>query len=78
MVNLGENGRLVIPARFRRALGIEAGDQLVVTLDAGQLRITTREHAVSRAQELVRQRVGGDTSLVDELIEERRAEARAD
>ena len=78
MVSLGDNGRLVIPAPFRRALGIEPGDELVLTLDDGQLRITTRERAIALAQETVRQRVGGDASLVDELIEERRAEARSE
>ncbi len=77
MVSLGNNGRLVIPAPFRRALGIEPGDELVLTLDAGQLRITTREHAISRAQETVRRQVRGSASLVDELIEERGAEARS-
>ena len=76
MVSLGQNGRLVIPAPFRRALGIEAGDELVLSLDEGQLRISTREQAIARAQEGVRQRVRGDVSLVDELIKERRVEAR--
>jgi len=78
MVSLGKSGRLVIPAPFRRALGIEAGDELVLTLDEGQLHITTREQAVSRAQEAVRQRVRFGASLVDELFEERRAEARSE
>ncbi len=77
MVNLGKNGRLVIPAPFRRALGIDSGDELLLTLEGGQLRITTREHAVARAQEAVRGRVRDGASLADELIEERRAEARA-
>lgn len=78
MVSLGQNGRLVIPAPFRRALGIEAGDELVLSLDEGQLRISTREQAIARAQEGVRQRVRGDVSLVDELIKERRVEARTE
>ena len=114
MVSLGQNGRLVIPAPFRRALRefivslfldqfltigpeglihresglhllpcphpheplLEAGDELVLSLDEGQLRISTREQAIARAQEGVRQRVRGDVSLVDELIKERRVEAR--
>lgn len=75
MVSLGKNGRMVIPAPFRRALGIEAGDELVVTLDDGELRIATRDHAVTRAQDVVRRHVAAGTSLVDELIEERRSEA---
>ena len=75
MVNLGKNGRLVIPAPFRRALEIEPGDELVLTLEDRELRITTRQHAVERAQEAVRRRVRGQTSLVEELIADRRAEA---
>ena len=78
MVSLGNNGRFVIPAPFRKALGIEPGDELVLTLDDGQLRLTTREHAISRAQETIGRRVAGGASLVDELIDERRAEARAE
>ncbi|MGD8330570.1 MAG: AbrB/MazE/SpoVT family DNA-binding domain-containing protein [Acidobacteriota bacterium] len=75
MVSLGKNGRLVVPAPFRHSLGIKAGDELVVTLADGELRITTREHAVARAQQAVRRRVDRDASLAAELIEERRAEA---
>jgi AbrB family looped-hinge helix DNA binding protein len=77
MVSLGNNGRLVIPAPFRRALGIEEGDELVVTLVEGELRITTRDRAVARAQEAVRRRLGEGAALADELIAERRAEAKS-
>ncbi len=75
MVNLGEGGRLVIPAPLRRALEIEPGDALVLTLGDGELRITTRRQAIVRAQETVRQYTQSARSLVDELIEERGAEA---
>ena len=74
MVNLGEGGRLVIPAPLRRALEIEPGDALVLTLGDRELRITTRRQAIVHAQETVRQYTK-DASLVDELIEERRSEA---
>lgn len=75
MVSLGQNGRLVIPAPFRRELGIEPGDDLVLTVGDGELHITTRKHAIARAQAVVRAHTGADQSLVDELCEERRAEA---
>jgi len=75
VASLGKNGRLVIPAPFRRALGIVAGDELVVTLGEGELRITTRAHAVARAQQAVRKRVRQGVGLAAELIDERRAEA---
>lgn len=75
MVSLGKNGRIVIPAPLRRALGIQPGDELVLTAGEGELRITTRTHAIARAQEIVRAHAGLAGSLVDELIEERRSEA---
>lgn len=78
MVDLGEGGRLVIPAPFRRALEIEPGDALVLTLADGELRITTRRQAIARAQATVRAYTHDAGSLVDELIEERGAEVAAD
>ena len=69
------HGRVVIPAEYRRALGLRAGDAVVVQLDDGALRILTRAQAIKRAQEIVARYVSPDRSLVDELIAERRAEA---
>ena len=74
-VKLDKNGRLVLPIQFRRALGFEPGDELILSLDQGELRIFTRGEAVKRAQELVRRYIPSDRSLVDELIQERRAES---
>ena len=78
MARLGQNGRLVIPAPIRDALALEAGDELVVTLVDGELRIATPDRAIARAQETVRRYTDDDASLVDELIDERRAEARSE
>lgn len=78
MVNLGKGGRLVIPAPLRRALDIEPGDELVLTLADGELRITTRGRAIARAQERVRRYTHGEGSLVDDLLDARRAEAAGD
>ena len=41
-----------------------------------ELRIDTFKHNIERAQRLVRKHVKPGTSLVDELIEERRQAAR--
>ncbi len=72
---LGEAGRLVIPAEFRRALGLEAGDEVLVVLDGDELRVLTARQAVRRAQALVGRYVDPATSLADELIAERRTAA---
>lgn len=68
------HGRVVIPAEYRRALGLREGDEVMLQLDDGALRIFTRSEAIRRAQELVTKRTQGERSLVDELITERRAE----
>jgi len=71
-LRVNENGRVVIPASFRKALGINIGDEVVLQIDDDELRITTVKRRLQRAQRLVRKHVKAGTSLVDELIAERR------
>lgn len=73
---INENGRVVIPASFRKALGINAGDEVVLRLEDEELRITTLARRLERARRLIRKHVKSGTSLVDELIAERREAAR--
>jgi AbrB family looped-hinge helix DNA binding protein len=75
---LNENGRIVIPAGFRKRLGISAGDQLVLWIADDELRIASLKRHVLRAQRLVRRHVKAGVSLVDELIAERREAARSE
>ena len=72
--HLGKNGRVVIPAQFRKALGVSEGDTLMMTLDDGMIRILTPRKAIERVQKSVRRYVPEGRSLADELIQERRAE----
>jgi AbrB family looped-hinge helix DNA binding protein len=72
---IGQNGRLVIPADYRRTLGIKTGDEVVLLLRDGELRVLTRAAAIKAAQALVRGHVPKNRRLSDELIRERRAEA---
>jgi len=73
---VNENGRVVIPAALRKALGINIGDQVVLRVEDDELRISTLQRRIERAQRLVRQHVKPGTSLVDELIAERREAAK--
>lgn len=68
-------GRVVIPAGIRHALGVEPGDAVTVRLVDGEIRITTRRAALARARGVVTAATRGRRSLAGELIEERRAEA---
>ncbi len=72
---LGEGGRLVIPAEYRKALGLKPGDKVILVLEEGELKVITLRQAVERAQALVRQYIPEGRSLSQELIRERREEA---
>ncbi len=73
---LNENGRLVIPASFRKALGMDPGDEVILHLEEDGLRITTLRHRIARAQRNARKYVPRGVSLADELISERREAAK--
>jgi AbrB family looped-hinge helix DNA binding protein len=73
---INENGRVVIPASFRKALDIKAGDELVLRIENDELRITTLKHRLGKARRRIRQYVRPGRSLVDELIADRREAAR--
>jgi len=77
-LRVNENGRVVIPAEFRKALGISAGDEVIVRLEDDELKITTVKGRIARAQRLVRQYIKPGRSLADELIAERKREARGE
>ncbi|WP_420461574.1 AbrB/MazE/SpoVT family DNA-binding domain-containing protein [Candidatus Palauibacter sp.] len=74
-VTIDEAGRLVVPARFRRALDIRGRQQLVVGLEGDTIRLRTPGAALARLQAIARQKRQGSGSVVDEFILERRAEA---
>ena len=71
-LRVNENGRVVILASFRKALGINVGDEIALRLEDDELRITTLKRRLERPQRLVPKQVKPGTSLVDELIRERR------
>ncbi|HEU4967774.1 AbrB/MazE/SpoVT family DNA-binding domain-containing protein [Sphingomonas sp.] len=70
-----DGGRLVLPAEIRRAMKLEKGDSVVLELDGDELRVRTMEAVVRRIQEKLRP-YKTDKSIVEELIEERRREAK--
>ena len=72
---IDRGGRVVIPAEFRRALGVKDGEEVVLRFEDGEIRLITLSQAIRRAQELVRSHVSEGRSLSDELIAERRTEA---
>ncbi len=74
-LKINQNGRVVIPAAVRKALGVDIGDELIGQFTDDELRITTRKRRIERAQRHVPKYVKPGVSLVDELIADRRREA---
>ena len=72
---ISEGGRLVIPAAYRKALGLKPGDEVVLVLEEGEIRVVGTRQAVARAQALVRRYIPKSRPLSQELIQERREES---
>jgi len=70
-VQLGAQGRLVIPASFRKALGFESGDTLIARLDEDRLVLEKAETIKQRLKARFAT-VPKDVSLAGELLAERR------
>jgi len=77
-LTVGPDGRLVIPAAMRVELGIAGAGTVIARVIDGELRLMPLALAVRRAQDAVRQFAPPGVSLADELIVERRAEAKRD
>ena len=73
-IRLGAQGRLVVPASIRKALGFRPGETLVARIEDGHLVIEKPEAVERRLHDHFRKFEG--RSLAEELIAERREEVR--
>jgi len=75
-LRIGENGRVVIPASVRKALGVGVGDEIILQQQDGDFRITTQQQRIARARRRIRQYIKPGTPLVAEFLAERREAAK--
>lgn len=78
---MAQGGRIVVPARVRKALGFHDGDKLEYSIKNGAFMLTTRKQRMQEVVDKFHKRFPPDPkrSLSDELIADRRAEqARED
>ncbi|MGD1061993.1 MAG: AbrB/MazE/SpoVT family DNA-binding domain-containing protein [Terracidiphilus sp.] len=73
---IGEKGRIVIPAAMREALGMDVGDSVVLRIEDDELRISTLRSRIRRVQERARKIIPPGVSLSEELSAERREAAK--
>ncbi|MDB9526982.1 AbrB/MazE/SpoVT family DNA-binding domain-containing protein [Oscillatoria sp. CS-180] len=79
IVALGPNGRLLLPLAIRKSLNLSNGDRFVLAADPElkHLSLQKLDKQIMAAEGLYRN-YASDTSVVDELITERRSEAAAE
>jgi bifunctional DNA-binding transcriptional regulator/antitoxin component of YhaV-PrlF toxin-antitoxin module len=70
------DGRIAIPPDFLHALGLNENDAVILTVEEDAIRLMSLPASIRRAQAYVRQFVPAGVSLVDELLAERREEAK--
>ena len=74
---LGQQGRIVIPADVRSALGLAPGDRLHLHVAGQRLVLARQQDAVAELRRLA-SAVPEKRSLVDELLAERRLAAASE
>ncbi len=73
-VTVGPKGQAVIPVEYRRALGIQSGDELIATLEGDHVVLVTRQALAKRLRGILK--TDDSKDLTSELLENRRLEAK--
>jgi AbrB family looped-hinge helix DNA binding protein len=74
-IKVSPSGRLSIPAKQRKALGLEGGGMVVATVQDGELRIRTVKAVLDDLCALVAPALKASGDTVDQFIADRHAEA---
>jgi AbrB family looped-hinge helix DNA binding protein len=75
-VKIGEGGRIVIPSEYRKELGIDIGDELLLHMENGKMILMTRKRAIAYVQEQMEKYSTGGRVLSEELLADRREDAK--
>ncbi len=75
-VKVSASGRLNLPAEVRRNLGLKGPGHVIITLEHDGVRLNTMKQALERVRDLARPFAPKGRLASEELIAERRAEAR--
>ncbi|MBA2263599.1 MAG: AbrB/MazE/SpoVT family DNA-binding domain-containing protein [Chloroflexi bacterium] len=74
-IKVGPDGRVLVPVSLRRELNLDPGTPLVATVEGTRLILERRDAMIDRAK-MRFAHVRHGSGAVDELIDERRREAR--
>lgn len=71
------NGRMILPASVRKAMGLHGDAKVILTIEDDQVRLSPIGHGVCRAQALYREHAK-QMRTTDNFLSDRKAEAAAD
>jgi AbrB family looped-hinge helix DNA binding protein len=75
-IKVDGSGRILLPAKVRKQLNLRKGSELIAGLEKQQLVLNTRAEALREVQEFFSRRRPAGTLWSDEIIQDRRREAR--
>ena len=78
ILNVTEDGRVIIPAEALAELGVTTRGNISATIVEGELVLDTIAAAVKRAQEALAPFIAEGPSVVDELLADRRIAAESE
>lgn len=73
-VKVAGNGRMILPASVRKAMGLHGDSKVILTVEDDQVRLSPIGHGVSRAQALYREHAK-QVRTTDNFLSDRKAEA---
>lgn len=76
-IQIAANGRMVLPASVRKAMGLHGNSKVILTVEDDQVRLSPMGHGVSRAQALYREHAKL-VRTTEDFLNDRRVEAAAD
>lgn len=76
-IKVAGNGRMILPASVRKAMGLHGEAKVILTIEDDQVRLSPIRHGVSRAQALYREHAK-QSRTTEDFLSDRRAEAAAD
>lgn len=76
-IRVASNGRMVLPASVRKAMGLHGDAKVILTIEDDQVRLSPIGHGVSRAQALYREHAKL-ARTIDDFLDDRKAETAAD
>jgi AbrB family looped-hinge helix DNA binding protein len=74
-VKIGEGGRVIIPAKYRKALNLHTGDELILQLEDGELRLFHQLNALQKLRSLAKA-TSKQKNHIDDFIVFRKKDSR--